>query len=94
MPAHQGHDLVVDLHSTAVRVVRAKVQAVCFLARLLIRAGRLPASRHKLPDEGLGGKPLFIIAAGKVVTVALIPIEKGKPYRFFLVGGEGVPSLG
>ena len=75
VPAHQGHDLVVDLHSTAVRVVRAKVQAVCFLARLLIRAGRLPASRHKLPDEGLGGKPLFIIAAGKVVTVALIPIR-------------------
>ena len=94
MPAHQRYDLVVDLRSPTVGVIRAKVQAVCFLARLLIGASGLPASRHKLPDKGLGGKPLFIVAAGKVAPVTLIPIEKGKPYRFFLVGGEGVPSLG
>lgn len=63
------------------------------LACLLIRAGRLPATRHKLPDKSLRGNPLFIVAAGKTAPVALIPIEEGKPHRFFLVGGESIPSL-
>ena len=93
VPAHQGHNLVVDLNSTAVRVIRAKVDIINLLACLLIGAGGLPASRHKLPDKSLRRKPFFIVAAGKAAPVALIPIEQGKPHRFFLVGGEGVPSL-
>ena len=40
------------------------------------------------PDEGK-----LIVTSGKAAPVALIHIEQGKPYRFFLVGGKGVPSL-
>ena len=94
MPCHQRHNLVVSRPCPAVRIIRAKVQAVNGRACLAVRACGIAASRDELPHKGLGGKPLLIVAPRQIPAVALIPIEQGKPHRLPLFCGEGVPSVG
>ena len=90
----QRNDLVIHLGSTAVWIIGTKVQAVRFLAGLLVSPCGLTASRHKFPDEGLCGKPFLIITSRKMTAVPLIAIEQGKPHCFFLAGRKGIPCLG
>ena len=46
----------------------------------------ITAPGHKLPYKSLRGQPLFIVATGQTVTVALIAIQKRKAHSFFLTG--------
>ena len=53
---------------------------------LCIGACGITAPGHKLPYKSLRGQPLFIVAAGQTVAVALIAIQKRKPHSLFLTG--------
>ena len=87
MVCHKRNNLVISRPRPAVGIVRAKMQAVNCRACLAVGACGFTASRDELPYKGLGGNPLFIIAARKVAAVALIAVEQCKPNSLFLVGG-------